>query len=85
MSAPSSYFTNGSISSQPHFVLLGVEIPALRRNQALISSVYMYSREQEKKNLTMIRLRKKFNYKINRFVMETLNIKYSNKYLHIYR
>jgi len=33
----------------------------------------------------MIRLCKKFNYKINKFVMETLNIKYSNKYLHIYR
>lgn len=33
----------------------------------------------------MIRLCKKFNYKINKFVMETLNIKYNNKYLHIYR
>lgn len=33
----------------------------------------------------MIRLCKKFNYKINKFVMKTLNIKYSNKYLHIYR
>lgn len=44
----------------------------------------MYSWEQEK-NLNTIRLCKKFNYKINKFVMETLNIKYSNKYLHIYR
>lgn len=44
----------------------------------------MYSWEQEK-DLNMIRLCKKFNYKINKFVMETLNIKYSNKYLHNYR
>lgn len=33
----------------------------------------------------MVRLCKKFNYKINKFVMEALNIKYNNKYLHIYR
>lgn len=62
-------------------------IPALRRNQALISSVYHTPprARKKKKNLTMIRLCKKFNYKINKFDVETLNIKYSNKYLHIYR